>query len=341
MVLRLIKKHSILFSLVIVLLIILICDILNWTQDARIMNWVTFLIGLGILILLEGIKDSRFQSKLMRFLGFLILFGLVLYAELCARFELQTTFYKSCWSPNSKQIAFFMEKGLYNYRWGMIGGWSPDPIWTKYYLCTMDYDGNNFKQIKEIEKATNDISWSGSGDIVYILHEKSYEYRTKGIYSISPDATNQQEIYGKDNLERMFDPWLSRDKQYLGFLFMKVGNIYGIKVIDLKNNKEQYRLIDDSKTLTEYRKSYYGAFYNNEIAYYLNKKVGIYNLNSKKQITVEVNKADDKYVAMPNFDYGPISPDLRMTSDDVFRYYNKKYGAGRTKRSYLFNIFTK
>lgn len=316
MIIRFINKHDILFSLIITLFIILIFDLLGWTQNAKVMNWVAFCTCLCIIIFLEIVKGSKLRYKIMRPIGFSLLFCLVLFAELGTRYELQHQFFKPCWSPDGKQIAFFMNKGVYNYRWNMIGGWSPDTIWEKHYLCTMDYDGKNFKQIKQTEQATNEISWSSSGEIVYtqdirlnvdiILQRKiiytSVDGKETGmLYETAKIPTND---VVKGN-ERILDPWLSQDGRYLGFVLYyreprpkedeaKYGYYYDnyrLLTKDLKTQQNMLDILQKDVKYGEYTK-FYGSFIGNKIAYKENQQLIIVNLDSKKNQQMIIKNLD-------------------------------------------------
>jgi hypothetical protein len=275
-----------------------------------------------------------------------------------------------------------MEKALYRYAPSMFSFSSPDDIWKRNYLCTMDYDGKNFRQIKQAEQATDEISWSGSGEIVYtqdirlnvdIILQRKIVYtsadgkETGTLYETAKIPTND---VAKGN-ERILDPWWSKDKRYLGFVLnyresrpeeekAKYGYFYDnyrLVVKDLKTQQNKLDILQNDVKYGEYTE-FYGSFTGNKIAYMENQQLVIVNLDSNKNQQIIIKNVDsnkderiyprDIITALPiEYDLNSmysnkvISPDRSMDTDNVFRYYNKKYGTERVKRSYLFNIFSK
>jgi len=227
----------------------------------------------------------------------------------------------------------------------------------------MDYDGKNFKQIKQTEQATDEISWSGSGEIVYtqhFIHNIDTVLQRKIMYT-SSDGKETGTLYETAKIPTktpikengiILDPWLSKDKKYIGYILnyripyiAKDGierqkDRYRLVIKDLQVNKEKIIIDQKYEKYVGYGKLY-GAYDINLIVY---EEPGenqwtIYDLDKGKKETVIVKLEDIKLPA--TFDMRAISPDRSMETDDVFRYYNKKYGIERTKRSYLFNIFSK
>lgn len=310
--------------------------------------WLAFIIGFVLLIIID--LDKKPIKKAVHVIGYFVITGIMLYLILYTRYELQTKFYQPCWSPDGKQIAFFMEKALYRYTPSMFSFSSPDDIWKKYYLCTMDYDGGSFKQIKKMEQVTNNISWSGNSDIVYITDITEFD-QIMGINLTNNEIT---EIYRATDKTRLIDPWLSKDGKYIGILNENSSEDLILIVIDANSKKIVINIKDKYKLFSEYRKSYFGSFIDNKVAYYLANKVIVCDLDSKKEEEFDIKDENHTLGELSGYDYGPISPDRSMKAmvgsaigvagvgvvSNIDEREKISEVLERTKRSYLFNIFS-
>lgn len=352
------------------LLIGLIYLIDTWNGDYF---WWAFIIVFCLLIGLDILLHKRLIKKVIHIIGCFAVMGIILYIILYTRYELQTRFFKPCWSSDGNQIAFFMEKALYRYYPSMFSFSSPDDIWKKYYLCTMDYDGKNFKQIKQTEQATDEISWSGSGNIVYtqdirlnvdvILQRKiiytSVDGKETGmLYETAKIPTND---VVKGN-ERILDPWLSKDKRYLGFVLnyreprpeeekAKYGYYYENYRMVVKDFNTQQNVFDFLQKDVKYSdyNEYFGSYGINSLLLKQNDELIEYNLETRKSRVTNI-KWSGFYTAVPS-SYSCIigsrsySPDHKMYAEagGVWSADNKVVSNFyiKPKRSYLFNIFPK
>ncbi len=301
-VFRSICRRSVTVSLTAILLLIYLFDKINGNYV-----WFAFVAGVILFIVLEITIPRKGYICILQSVAIIVLGGYLVIMTLLFRYELQTKFFKPCWSPDGKHIAFFMQNSLIQYKLGIpFSLWSPDPLWHKYYLCTMNYDGKNFRQIKQNEQATDEISWSGSGNIVYIQHfmqDVDNVLQSKIMYT-SPDGKKTGTLYEtakiptkspiKEN-EIILDPWLSMDKRYLGFVLnyresrpeeekAKHGYYYDnyrLLVKDLKTQQNKVDILQRDVKYGEYNK-FYGSFMENKIAYKENQQLIIVNLDSNK-----------------------------------------------------------
>lgn len=287
------------------------------------------------------IFKDRFKVKLLKTAIVLTLFAILFMKSEYNRYELTTTFYQPCWSPDGKQIAFFMVRDDTRYRPGMLG-YIPTHIWQKSYLCTMDYDGRNFKQIKQTEQATDEISWSGSREIVYtqlvmqdintVLQSKilatSTDGNETGILFETAKIPTKESIKGT---ERILDPWLSKDKRYLGFVLnyrepkktneedIRLGRYYDNYELIVKDLRTQQTKIDilqrDVKSL-RYRE-FYGAYNMSKVAYYNNDILEICDLGNNEIIKIDMLKfKQDGY--LPSFSTWDLSGTYLLGMKDKF-----------------------
>lgn len=332
----------------------LICLIL-WVFGFQFISFIIMLIGWIIII-----RDYPLGKKIGHTSWAITFFIIFIIISSFRIFELRTDFSQPCWSPDGKQIAFFMTKSLFRVQPGVpFSAWTSIDLWKKYYLCTMDYDGKNFKQVKQTEQATDEISWSGSGEIVFPISTimDLHGFGVDGIYTLDVQSNNIREALSlKKGHELVYDPWLSKDKKFLGYIFYyrlpyvaKDGieyskDKYRLVIKDIQTNKDKLVLDQKYDKYSGYAK-FYGAYDKNLIIYEEQgeNKWTIYDLDKEKKEPVTGKLEDIKLQTI--LDMRTISPNRKMyagaggvwTVDNkiVLDFYIKP------KRSYLINIFWK
>lgn len=340
------------------ILLILIYFINKWNGEYY---WIAFIIVFILLIWVDIILHKKLIKRIIHIIGCLVMMGMVLYIMLFTRYELQTKFYQPCWSPNGKQIAFFMEKALYQYTPSMFSFSSPDDIWKKYYICTMDNDGNNFKVVKKTD-GYGAISWSGSGNIVFTQRSKVNNKPEAKMYKMRPEGNRLEEIWRWDDQSEWHGVgWLSPNEDYF-MLYKSTGTTQVYAIYD--REKKQ---IKRTLSYSDVNLDWFGSYKKNEIA------VIVRQIDDKitERVLVKYDIDTDKieyqdiigrsYLEdlkkLDGFEYGfaslSYSPDRSMSADAgslgsndstifIYKRNNNSMPVAFTiyrESSYLFNIF--
>lgn len=307
--------------------------------------WVAFIVVFILLITIDIILHKRLIKKVIHSIGCFIIMGIILYIILFTRYQLKTDFDYFCWSPNGKQIAFFMEKALYRYGPSMFSFSSPDDIWKKYYLCTMDNNGEIFKIVKETD-SRGIIIWPSDEMIVYnqkIMIDKLHYTKFKGICNkIKPDGTGLEELWHWDEKSECQEVhWVTPSEKYLvlynGMISSKKGNGFTISIYDMVKKE----MIKELSIPIYKDPGLHGSYKDNKIAMNYDRHLAIIDLDTLATKEIDWIERDEFYKLLAGYEWGRISPDRTMTDDDVFKHYNEKNVITWTKRSYLFNIFGK
>lgn len=316
-----------------ILLLALAACVILWIFTFRIVGLIVFSIGWVFYII-----DDHPAIKIVKTVFALVFLFILHWVAMFLEYRLETEFFQPCWSPDGKQIAFFMNKRLSQYQPGFGSSVADTIFWSRNYLCTMDYDGKNFKTVKET-KGIGRIMWPAQNVIVFseekhggAVIDGKVKNTIEGItYKINPDGTGFEKLWQWNEKSRYQDVvWLTPDTKYLVTAKpTETGWIYSI--YDRKKNKIKKEL--------PYKGRFYGSYKDSSIAIDDYSHIVIINLDTLITKIFDSKEKESFEKLLAGFEYGSLSPDRSMTTDDVFIGYNKKYGIERTKRSYLFNIF--
>ena len=247
-------------------------------------------------------------------------------------YELETTFSQPCWSPDGKHIAFFMVKDLHRNHPPVFSANTAAVVWKKYYLCTMDYDGKPLKIIKET-KNKGRVLWPNNNAIVYSEEGHNGSAISGIAYKIHPDGTGLEELWKWDGRSEYQDVyWLTPNEQFL-VVAKYNGKERRFGVYDRKGGKITKELMFPGVL--------YGSYRNNSIAIREGYNQHIVYLDTLKIKSMNLRRKGAEDILLSGYNLGWISPDRRLSADNVFKQYNNKYGTDKKKHSYLLNIFWK
>lgn len=322
--------------------------------------WIAFMLVLLLLISFDILLHKRMIKRVIHVVGYFVVMGMILYIMLFTRYQLQTQFYQPKWSPDGKQIVFFMEKALYRYGPSMFSFSSPDDIWKKYYICIMDYDGGNFKVVKKTD-SYGSVYWSGSGNIVFTQRSNVNNKPEAKMYKMRPEGNGLEELWRWDGQSEWRGVgWLSPKEDYL-LLYKNTDTTHVYAIYD-RGGKQIKKTLSYSNVNLDW----FGSYKKNEIAIIVRQiddkitervlvKYDIDTDKTEKQDIIErsyfedLNKLDGFAYTFASLSYSPDrsmyvreSPTIWSSKDNKILYYSKlTVDLAKVRRSYLFNIFDK
>lgn len=331
---------------IIILLIGVIVCVTLWVFTFRIAGLIVLIVTWGFYI-----SNDMLSIKVLKTFPMLILLFIFHWVAMFHEYRLETNFRQPCWSPDGKQIAFFMNKSLLRYHPG-FAGLASELIWSRNYLCTMDYDGGNFKVVKEIGKNNGTTSWSGTGAILFQQNEGDNK---KALFKINPENGEQEKLFEHDNKMYVWPAWLSPDGRYLIANYNLSENVQhtleqGILIVNPKQKEKLNKIVYSTKfDISEI----YGSYNEDVFAYYESvrgnksdyRTLVKYNVDSGKVEKVKIAKdvlpREEKLLI--GFNMYSYSPDRSMYAEGT-RIWNESdklitdYHI-RDRRSYLINIW--
>ena len=278
------------------------------------------------------IFDNSFVPLIWKtVLGGVVLCLLFMVSEFTS-YELETASSQPCWSPDSKYIAFYMERDLHRNHPAIFSENMSTNIWKKYYLCTMDRDGKLLKVVKETNNKGR-VLWPGNNAIVYTEEEHGNSAASGIAYKIRPDSTGLEELWKWDgNSEYQDVYWLTPNEEYL-VLAKYIGKDRKFSVYDRKANKITKELSSPGVL--------YGAYRDNSIVIREGYNQTIIFLDTLKYKAMNLRRKGAEDILLNGYNLGWMSPDRSMSANDVFKHYNDEHETDRKKHSYLLNIFWK
>ena len=272
------------FALAAALISVLIIDLLGYGGINWLCNWGTYIIGLVFIVILFIKNKERVKILIAQIIAFSMISFVIFIIGMWLHYEMKVEFYKPCWSSDSKKIAFCISKRIYKSSPTLFSSNNAEKVSEDNSLCIINADGSGFREIKKINKPTNEITWSGSGDIVFCLDNK--------ITTINPDTSNDKELL-IDKSTYVICPWLSFDKKYLGYIsntIMKNGTEKGECNLVIKDIKADKILVQEDLYDTKYnnRRVFYGSYNKDIIAYSMNSDMIVKSLDTGEENQFEL-----------------------------------------------------